>query len=495
MPAPLPQPVLAPLTPAAIFLVATIDDGGEADGARRARGHRRAGARGRFPRPRQAAVGGDVDRVGRLGPAVRRSATGRVASVHRARRRPPSRAVDAGRPAVPHPRGDHGRLLRAGDQAGRGDGGRSPSSTRSTASGSSTTATCSGFVDGTENPDGPLADSATRIGDEDPDFAGGCYVHVQKYLHLMDAWNALPTEEQERVIGRTKLDDIELDDAVKPANSHVALNVIEDEDGNELKIVRHNMPFGEIGNGEFGTYFIGYSRTAAVTERMLRNMFIGDPPGNTDRMLDFSTRRHRLDVLHADHRFSRTTHRRFPIRRRTTGQSGASAPGGICGITGDRQSERTTAMNNLYRELAPITDAAWAEIEQEATRTFKRHIAGRRVVDVSEPGGPVTAASEHRSSGRCHVPGRRRRRPPARQPAAGPAAGSVHGQPNRHRRRRARIAGLGLGSGQGGRQEAGVRRGPGDLRGLRGRATSAVSASRVPARTWRCPRIPATSPT
>ncbi|CAN3130870.1 family 1 encapsulin nanocompartment shell protein [Mycobacterium sp. smrl_JER01] len=49
-------------------------------------------------------------------------------------------------------------------------------------------------------------------------------------------------------------------------------------------------------------------------------------------------------------------------------------------------------MNNLYRELAPITDAAWAEIEQEATRTFKRHIAGRRVVDVSEPGGPVTAA-------------------------------------------------------------------------------------------------------
>ena len=49
-------------------------------------------------------------------------------------------------------------------------------------------------------------------------------------------------------------------------------------------------------------------------------------------------------------------------------------------------------MNNLYRDLAPITDEAWAEIELEATRTFKRHIAGRRVVDVSEPGGPVTAA-------------------------------------------------------------------------------------------------------
>jgi putative iron-dependent peroxidase len=80
-----------------------------------------------------------------------------------------------------------------------------------------------------------------------------------------------------------------MDDAVKPPNSHIALNVIEDEDGTELKIVRHNMPFGQIGKGQFGTYFISYSRTAAVTERMLRNMFIGDPPGNTDRILDFST--------------------------------------------------------------------------------------------------------------------------------------------------------------------------------------------------------------
>jgi porphyrinogen peroxidase len=146
-----------------------------------------------------------------------------------------------------------------------------------------------GFVDGTENPDGPLAVSATEIGDEDPDFAGGCYVHVQKYVHDMDAWESLSVTEQELVIGRTKLEDIELDDDAKPANSHIALNVIEDENGTELKIVRHNMPFGAVGKGEFGTYFIGYSRTATVTEQMLRNMFIGDPPGNTDRILDFST--------------------------------------------------------------------------------------------------------------------------------------------------------------------------------------------------------------
>jgi len=146
-----------------------------------------------------------------------------------------------------------------------------------------------GFVDGTENPDGALAVSATAIGDEDPEFEGSCYVHVQKYVHDMPSWESLSVTEQEGVIGRTKLDDIELDDDVKPPDSHVALNVIEDDEGTELKIVRHNMPFGEVGKGEFGTYFIGYSRTPRVTERMLQNMFLGDPPGNTDRILDFST--------------------------------------------------------------------------------------------------------------------------------------------------------------------------------------------------------------
>lgn len=146
-----------------------------------------------------------------------------------------------------------------------------------------------GFVDGTENPVDDEAVAATAIGDEDPDFAGGSYVHIQKYVHDMAAWEALPVTEQERVIGRTKADDIEFDDAVKPANSHIALNVITDADGNELDIVRHNMPFGTVGSGESGTYYIAYSRDPEITEQMLRNMFLGDPPGNTDRILDFST--------------------------------------------------------------------------------------------------------------------------------------------------------------------------------------------------------------
>ena len=130
-------------------------------------------------------------------------------------------------------------------------------------------------------------------------------MHVQKYVHDMDSWNSLSTEEQERVIGRTKLDDIELDDEVKPANSHVALNVIEDDDGNELKIVRHNMPFGEIGKGEFGTYFIGYSRTADG-HRADAGQHVHRRPARKHRphpgLLDRPDRGH---VLHPDRRLSR----------------------------------------------------------------------------------------------------------------------------------------------------------------------------------------------
>lgn len=146
-----------------------------------------------------------------------------------------------------------------------------------------------GFVDGTENPEGAKAVAAVTIGDEDPAYAGGSYVIVQKYLHDLEAWGALSVEEQERAIGRSKLQDLEMADDVKPSNSHVALNTIEDADGTQRQIVRDNLPFGSVGDAEFGTYFIGYAKTPDVTEQMLRNMFIGVPPGNHDRILDFST--------------------------------------------------------------------------------------------------------------------------------------------------------------------------------------------------------------
>jgi porphyrinogen peroxidase len=144
-----------------------------------------------------------------------------------------------------------------------------------------------GFVDGTENPRGQAVIDAALIGAEDPTFAGGSYVITQKYLHDMSGWNALPTEAQERIIGRTKLADIEFPDSVKATFAHNALTSIS-ENGKDLQIVRDNMPFGQVGTGEYGTYFIGYCRTPRVTEQMIENMFIGKPPGNYDRLLDFS---------------------------------------------------------------------------------------------------------------------------------------------------------------------------------------------------------------
>jgi putative iron-dependent peroxidase len=146
-----------------------------------------------------------------------------------------------------------------------------------------------GFVDGTENPEGAAARESVVIGDEDPAFAGGSYVIVQKYVHDLGAWDALSVEDQERAFGRTKLSDLEFPDEEKAANSHTALNKVVDESGEEHKIMRLNMPFGAVGSAEFGTYFIGYSRTPDVTEQMLENMFVGKPPGNHDRILDFST--------------------------------------------------------------------------------------------------------------------------------------------------------------------------------------------------------------
>ncbi len=144
-----------------------------------------------------------------------------------------------------------------------------------------------GFVDGTANPIGQALPESTLVGTEDEAHRGGSYVVVQKYLHSLTAWQALTTEQQEAVIGRKKADNVELDDATEGQKSHKTLATITDAEG-EHDILRDNMPFGRPGGGEFGTYFIGYSRHLWVIERMLERMFVGDPPGLHDRILDFS---------------------------------------------------------------------------------------------------------------------------------------------------------------------------------------------------------------
>ena len=166
-----------------------------------------------------------------------------------------------------------------------------------------------GFVDGTENPRGDAAREAAIVGGEDPAFAGGSYVIVQKYLHDMKAWNALPVETQEHIIGRRKLSDVELSDADKPAYAHNALTNIE-ENGRQLQILRDNMPFGRPGHGEFGTYFIGYSRTPRVTETMLREHVRRPPARQLRPAARLQPSRHGQPVLRAIGNVSRQRHDR-----------------------------------------------------------------------------------------------------------------------------------------------------------------------------------------
>ena len=199
-----------------------------------------------------------------------------------------------------------------------------------------------GFVDGTENPLGAAAEAAVAVGIEDPGFAGSSYVVVQKYLHDLAEWNALPVEQQEMVIGRTKLSNVEFPDDVKPSNSHVALNTITDPDGEERQVLRDNMPFGAAGTGTFGTYYIAYSKSPSITEEMLDRMFVGAPPGNYDRILDFSTAV--TGTLFCSHR--RPPGESTPATRRSRGRRGTRTHRGH--------------LRRDYRPVARIAGHRWA---------------------------------------------------------------------------------------------------------------------------------------
>ncbi|TSD99659.1 Dyp-type peroxidase [Skermania sp. ID1734] len=284
-----PQPILNPLTPAAIFLVFTIDDGGE--DTTRALLEDVAGL--------QRAVGfrspdGHLACVTSIGSAAwdRLFSGPRPAELHE------FEALSGNRHSAPSTPGDLLFHIRANTPdlcfelaskiAERLDGAATIVD-ETQGFRYFEQRDLLGFVDGTENPTGWAAADQTLVGDEDPEFSGGSYVIVQKYLHDLTDWNSISVEEQERVIGRGKLDDIEIPDDRKPADSHVAMTTIEDPDGTQHQITRHNMPFGSQKEKEFGTYFIGYAKTPTVTEKMLQRMFLGAGPAHHDRILDFST--------------------------------------------------------------------------------------------------------------------------------------------------------------------------------------------------------------
>ena len=142
-----------------------------------------------------------------------------------------------------------------------------------------------GFVDGTENPKGEDRAAVALVGSEDPDFAGGSYINIQRYVHDLTAWEGLGVVDQQAAIGRTKADDLELADDVKPPSAHIARVVIE-EDGRELEILRHSLPYGT--TSEHGLYFVAYGSSPTPFRKMLRRMVMDDAGAPHDRLLDFT---------------------------------------------------------------------------------------------------------------------------------------------------------------------------------------------------------------
>ncbi len=143
-----------------------------------------------------------------------------------------------------------------------------------------------GFVDGTGNPDGSERPEVALVGPDDPEWMGGSYVHVQRYVHRMDEWDKLPVRQQEAVIGRTKEDNLEMEKDDRPRTSHMHRVNIE-ENGQELQLLRHSMPYG-IPGGERGLYFCSYSCDPSIFEKMLSRMVTPTHDGRVDHLLNFT---------------------------------------------------------------------------------------------------------------------------------------------------------------------------------------------------------------
>jgi putative iron-dependent peroxidase len=144
-----------------------------------------------------------------------------------------------------------------------------------------------GFVDGTENPRGMHKFDVAVVGNNDLDFAGGSYIHVQRYRHNMTKWQLLPVPKQEDVIGRTKTDNIEYASDKKAAFSHTYRTNLKDESGNNIEMLRQNMPYGDMSVQ--GLYFVSCASSPEPFTKMLKSMIFGDEEGNYDRLLDYTT--------------------------------------------------------------------------------------------------------------------------------------------------------------------------------------------------------------
>ncbi|GGK49603.1 Dyp-type peroxidase [Nocardia camponoti] len=284
-----PQRVLEPLTAAAIFLVVTIDEGGEAAVRDLLTQHPALQKSVGFRNPDtelNLVIGIGSDAWDRLFTGTKPRELHKLPAYDGPKHTAPSTPGDL----LFHIRGeDHGPCFELAKMIATSLRGYATVVEETAGFRYYDKRDLLGFVDGTANPIGDEAVQSVYICPElDPDFVGGSYVVTQKYTHPLEKWEALTIEEQERVIGRTKLSDYELPDSVKPPSSHIIMNTINDPDGVQRQIVRANMPFGTVGTAYFGTFYIAYCNTPSVIERMLERMFLGTADAPYDRILDFS---------------------------------------------------------------------------------------------------------------------------------------------------------------------------------------------------------------
>jgi len=144
-----------------------------------------------------------------------------------------------------------------------------------------------GFVDGTENPRGQHRRNVALINDEqDPEFAAGSYLHIQRYRHNLNLWNSLEVKEQEDVFSRTKVNNEEYSEENKAPTSHIKRVNLKDSEGNSLEILRQSMPYGDMKLQ--GLLFVAYCHSPEPFELMLKSMIAGDAHGHSDHMLKYT---------------------------------------------------------------------------------------------------------------------------------------------------------------------------------------------------------------
>ncbi|PKH85618.1 Dyp-type peroxidase [Colwellia sp. Bg11-28] len=144
-----------------------------------------------------------------------------------------------------------------------------------------------GFVDGTENPQGLHRREVALVKEQDDvNFTGGSYLHTQRYQHNLTLWGSLAEHEQEDVYGRTKLDNVEYDSEDKALTAHTKRTSLKDEQGNSIEIVRQSMPYGDMKRK--GLFFVSYCQSPKPFETMLKSMIHGDGHGNSDHLLKYT---------------------------------------------------------------------------------------------------------------------------------------------------------------------------------------------------------------